>query len=64
MATAKPKPGIKVVLPNGNRVPLKDVGKSPGTPKATPKPKPTYKLSPSDAKIKAALEKKYPGMFR
>lgn len=32
-ATPKPKPQLKVVLPNGNRVGIKDVGKSAGTPK-------------------------------
>ena len=41
MAQAPAKPDITVVLPNGNRVGMRDIGKNPGTP--APKPMPTQK---------------------
>ena len=42
-ASAQPaaKPDITVVLPNGNRVGMRDMGKNPGTP--APKPMPSMK---------------------
>ena len=40
-AMPSPKPQIKVVLPHGNRVGIKDLGKNSGTP--TPKPMPKEK---------------------
>ena len=38
-ASPKPRTQLKVVLPNGNRVGIKDLGTNKGTPKAKPMPK-------------------------
>jgi hypothetical protein len=51
------KKGPNVVMPDGSRVGLKDIGKVKPTPK--PKPKPTIlKETPAqyDARLRAALE--------
>ena len=58
-ATPAAKPQITVVLPNGNRVGMNDLGKNPGTPK--PKPMPTQKSNAqyfADQKAYIASQKK------
>ncbi len=52
--------GVKVVLPDGSTVGLKDLGKVKPTPKPKPKvtPKPT-KMTPQDEAMKKIIKKRY-----
>jgi hypothetical protein len=55
------KTGVKVVMPDGSTVGLKDLGKVKPTPKPKPKPKVTPKtvrMTPQDTYMKKILEKK------
>jgi hypothetical protein len=52
--------GVKVVLPDGSTVGLKDLGKVKPTPKPKPKVTPkTVRRTPQDEAMKKILEKKY-----
>ena len=54
--------GVKVVMPDGSTVGLKDLGKVKPTPKPKPKPKVTPKtvrMTPQDEAMKKILQKKY-----
>jgi len=55
------KTGVKVVLPDGSTVGLRDLGKVKPTPKPQPKvtPKKTPKMTPQDEAMKKILQKKY-----
>lgn len=52
--------GVKVVMPDGSTVGLKDLGKVKPTPKPKPKVTPkTVRRTPQDEAMKKILEKKY-----
>jgi len=54
--------GVKVVLPDGSTVGLKDLGKVKPTPKPKPKPKvtpKTTKMTPQDEAMKKIIKKRY-----
>ena len=53
--------GPNVVLPDGSRVGLKDIGKVKPTPKPKPKvtPKKTHKMTPQDAAMQKILKDRY-----
>jgi hypothetical protein len=53
--------GVKVVLPDGSTVGLKDLGKVKPTPKPKPKvtPKKTPKMTPQDAAMQKILKDRY-----
>jgi hypothetical protein len=55
--------GVKVVMPDGSTVGLKDLGKVKPTPKPKPKPKvtpkKTPKMTPQDAAMQKILKDRY-----
>ena len=52
--------GVKVVLPDGSTVGLKDLGKVKPTPKPKPKVTPkTTKMTPQDEAMKKIIKKRY-----
>jgi hypothetical protein len=60
LSTSTRSSGVKVVLPDGSTVGLKDLGKVKPTPKPKPKvtPKPT-KMTPQDEAMKKIIKKRY-----
>ena len=54
------KTGVKVVLPDGSTVGLKDLGKVKPTPKPKPKVTPkTVRMTPQDEAMKKIIKKRY-----
>ena len=52
--------GVKVVMPDGSTVGLKDLGKVKPTPKPKPKVTPkTTKMTPQDEAMKKIIKKRY-----
>jgi hypothetical protein len=52
--------GIKVVLPDGSTVGIRDIGKVTPTPKPKPKVTPkTTKMTPQDEAMKKIIKKRY-----
>jgi hypothetical protein len=52
--------GVKVVMPDGSTVGLKDLGKVKPTPKPKPKATPkTTKMTPQDEAMKKIIKKRY-----
>ena len=60
MSTSTRSSGVKVVLPDGSTVGLRDLGKVKPTPKPKPKVTPkTTKMTPQDEAMKKIIKKRY-----